>query len=115
MKIQHNKSYYLFLMLFVSLTIVFGCGERDKQRIQTEKFEYKQLQQMEAFDQDLFDQDLLLCLNYDCQGHTDSHELKLCRVSTLSHKAGISSPEKAQYVSPTWHKELSRAFYLVFK
>ena len=97
-------------MLLVSLTIVFGCGERDKQRIQTEKIEYKQLQQMEAFDQDLF-----VCLNYDCQGHTDSHELKLCRVSTLSHKAGISSPEKAQYVSPAWHKELARAFYLVFK
>ena len=97
-------------MLLVSLTIVFGCGERDKQRIQTEKIEYKQLQQMEAFDQDLF-----VCLNYDCQGHADSYEIKPCSVSMLSHKAGISSPEKAQYVSPTRHKELSRAFYLVFK
>ena len=42
MKIQRNKSYCLFLMLLVSLTFVFGCGERNKSSILSGTVSHKQ-------------------------------------------------------------------------
>lgn len=87
MKIQHYKSYCLFLILLVSLAIVFGCGERNKLSILPGTVNHKQLIRNDT---------------------THVKEADVVLINT-------SGPGVSLLVSPIWHKELAGALYLVVK
>lgn len=96
MKIQRNNSYYLFLMLLISLTIVLGCGERNKSSINLGKIEGKRPSENNST-------------------HINEANIVAGLHVTHRHEVDASDSEMDQFVSPDWHKELARAFYLAFK
>ncbi len=93
---QFFMSYFVLPLFFTFSMLVIGFTIFPTAKVQTEKVEGKQLMKENS-------------------AHTNEAVVVTGLHAALRHEADTSDSNVDQIASPVWHKELARAFYLVFE